>query len=229
MKEYKYLVVNGCSFMVGTGCDNVLQNRASKLLSDRLKCEEINLSKNGGSNDRIFRTTYDWIQNNPHKVNQSLFIIGLTDLYRKDLYSNTNEKYVHGSELYSKSPKHYADAIGCGSNELSEYAEFNLKYITSEFPLKDNLNRQCDLLNTYIKSQGGRLIIFQSLFGKVGKKNNLWLNKTGNLFHKEHFKPGGFDSWRDFMVNSNRNYDGGHPSSKDNKVLAQQLYKYIYE
>ena len=80
MKKYKYLVVNGCSFVNGgpmladyefdypestryselTSGERKhfkMTHRFSKLLSDRLGCEEINLAKQGGSNDRIFRTT----------------------------------------------------------------------------------------------------------------------------------------------------------------------------
>ena len=50
MKKYKYLVVNGCSYVQGVGCENAKEDRFSKLLSDKLQCKEINLSKSGGSN-----------------------------------------------------------------------------------------------------------------------------------------------------------------------------------
>ena len=49
MKKYKYLVVNGCSYVQGVGCENAKEDRFSKLLSDKLQCKEINLSKSGGS------------------------------------------------------------------------------------------------------------------------------------------------------------------------------------
>ena len=62
MKKYDYLVVNGCSFTNGLGCENLMSDRFSKLLSDKLDCIEVNISMNGGSNDRIIRTTYDYIK-----------------------------------------------------------------------------------------------------------------------------------------------------------------------
>ena len=48
------------------------QNRFSKKLSEKLGCEEINLSASGGSNQRIFRTTFDWIQKNKEKLESEL-------------------------------------------------------------------------------------------------------------------------------------------------------------
>ena len=81
MKKIKYLVVNGCSFSEGACMypnlkeiqDKKYENRFSKKLSEKLNCEEINISQSGGSNDRIFRTTFDWIQNNKEKVKDTSF------------------------------------------------------------------------------------------------------------------------------------------------------------
>ena len=83
MKKFKYLLANGCSFSVG-GCmyekiellnDPTKQrrNRFSKKLSEKLNCEEINIAHGGVSNDRIFRTTFDWIENNKKAVGDKLY------------------------------------------------------------------------------------------------------------------------------------------------------------
>ena len=85
MKKYKYLVVNGCSYVQGVGCENLKEDRFSKLLSDKLQCKEINLSKSGGSNDRMIRVTYQWVKENIDKVDETLFIMGFTELFRMDL------------------------------------------------------------------------------------------------------------------------------------------------
>ena len=74
MKKFKYLLANGCSFTLGSCMyeeeweyrQNL--NRFSKKLADKLNLEEINISTGGSSNDRIFRTTFDWIENNKEKV-----------------------------------------------------------------------------------------------------------------------------------------------------------------
>ena len=87
----KYLVVLGCSHAVGTGLDIVIghdsegrkkshkdydgneiriENRWSKLLSDKLNLEEINLGQDGGSNWQIYINVMSWILNNQEKLNQ---------------------------------------------------------------------------------------------------------------------------------------------------------------
>ena len=94
MKKFKYLLANGCSFTLGSCMYDVEtfidqtekreKNRFSKKLADKLNLEEINISTGGSSNDRIFRTTFDWIENNKEKVKDTLFVIGLSDNLRKE-------------------------------------------------------------------------------------------------------------------------------------------------
>ena len=72
-----------------------------KKLSEKLNCEEINISQSGGSNDRIFRTTFDWIQSNKEKVKDTLFVVGLTTINRVDLYSKHDNRYIPAQPFYS--------------------------------------------------------------------------------------------------------------------------------
>lgn len=63
------ILVNGCSFTYGIGLSKdhgdqeMLSNRYSKLLSDRLGYEEVNISSPGACNMRIQRTTIDYLVN----------------------------------------------------------------------------------------------------------------------------------------------------------------------
>ena len=52
---------NGCSFVWGDELINPEESRFSKLISDHFGIEEHNLAIRGGSNDRILRTTVDYI------------------------------------------------------------------------------------------------------------------------------------------------------------------------
>ena len=47
---------------------DIITNRFSKLLSDKLNAKEINIALGGGSNERTLRTTYEWIRKNSEKV-----------------------------------------------------------------------------------------------------------------------------------------------------------------
>jgi hypothetical protein len=96
--NYKYLVANGCSFVNGDGySDGLLKPpyRFSTLLSKKLKCKDINLAQSGASNDRIIRTTFDWIENNKDKCKDTLLILGLTDVSRIELYLNELNLYLY--------------------------------------------------------------------------------------------------------------------------------------
>jgi hypothetical protein len=85
----KYLVSNGCSFTEGVGLvpgrplrkgdaifgEKVKPYRYSGILSKKLGIEDINLSRGGAPNERIFGTTIDWIAKNIEKCNDTLFVI----------------------------------------------------------------------------------------------------------------------------------------------------------
>ena len=226
MKNYKYLVVNGCSFSTGCGCKDAEKERFSKLLSDKLKCEEINIGKNGGSNDRAFRTTFEWIQANQDKVKESLFIIGLTELYRKDLYSNVNQRYraISVPELY-EGQTGGADAsikLSMPEEDVKKYAEIDLKYLTSDVPLFNNLNRQLILLDSYIKVNGGILIFFTAM----SRYDRRYTTKIDGL---EELMIGGYNTWRKFISSYNDSYKGTHPIGDDHKILSDILYEYLNE
>lgn len=53
---------NGCSFVWGDELQDPMNSRFSKLISDNYELEENNLAIRGASNDRIFRTTIDYLQ-----------------------------------------------------------------------------------------------------------------------------------------------------------------------
>jgi hypothetical protein len=74
----KYLFANGCSFTYGDELKNKFDDRWSYILSNKLNLEEINIAHDGASNDRILRSTIDWISYNTDKLKDTFFIIGWT-------------------------------------------------------------------------------------------------------------------------------------------------------
>ena len=57
----KTLLVNGDSFVFGDGLKNTINDVWATKLGDRLNMDVINLGESGGSNQRILRTTTEWI------------------------------------------------------------------------------------------------------------------------------------------------------------------------
>ena len=117
----KYLVVSGCSHSNGTGLDQAiksktrgtskikahnfrLQNRWSRLLSDKLNLEEIHLGRDAASNWQIYHNVMNWILDNPDKINDSLFIISWS--YSDRNYLGLIGDFYHGQKLLFSSKKH---------------------------------------------------------------------------------------------------------------------------
>ena len=221
MNKIKYLVINGCSYSEGACMypneektqDKKYKNRFSKKLSEKLNCEEINISQSGGSNDRIFRTTFDWIQKNKEKVKDTLFIIGLTGLARVDFYSKHENRYICGQPFYSgQSLKVITKNLNCSLDEVWGWVNFKLNYTYDEKQIIKKVERDCKLLDNYVD---GNIIFFNALnkvdilineldflsFDKFGKKCNSWQKYTG--------------------------MEVGHPKEHHHHEMAEILFKHI--
>ena len=58
---YKTLFANGDSFIFGDGLNNPSKDVWVTKLGDRLNMDVVNLGESGGGNQRIMRTTTEWI------------------------------------------------------------------------------------------------------------------------------------------------------------------------
>ena len=131
----KYLVVSGCSHSNGTGLDQAiksktrgtsqikarnfcLQNRWSRLLSDKLNLEEIHLGRDAASNWQIYHNVMNWILENPDKIKDSLFIISWS--YSDRNYLGLTGDFYRGHKLLFSSKK------------PGQVGEFIIDYIPSE-------------------------------------------------------------------------------------------------
>ena len=131
----KYLVVSGCSHSNGTGLDQAiksktrgtskikahnfrLQNRWSRLLSDKLNLEEIHLGRDAASNWQIYHNVMNWILENPDKIKDSLFIISWS--YSDRNYLGLIGDFYHGQKLLFSSKKHNDHPIDYIPSEVSK-------------------------------------------------------------------------------------------------------------
>ena len=158
MKKYKYLVVNGCSFTKGScmyeDADKqqllYKKNRFSKKLADRLNFEEINIAGGGRSNDRIFRELFNWVEENGEKVKDSLFVVGLSNSLRKDLYSSYLKRYINSSEIH-QDIEYIAEDCNASEKEVEQWRNFELKYLIDEYEIEKKIIRDCVLFDsTYL-------------------------------------------------------------------------------
>lgn len=187
MNLYKkrYLYANGSSITAGGGFepsshrkDNVRSLYKLKgielpetqvecsypyFIAKQLNLELINDAKSGSGIDRLIRTTFNWIQDNPEKVEQTLFVLESQPGIRLDLFVSEWNDYgvMNGSKIDGK----YGGYIvkNWFLDDQKEQTAWNKKY---EVVLNDYLNNFYDQDEQYI-SEIRRLIAF---FGFLNEK-----------------------------------------------------------
>jgi hypothetical protein len=226
MKKYKYLVVNGCSFTQGGSMyddDDKQQllfekNRFSKKLSDKLNIEEINIACGGNSNDKIFRELFDWVEDNGEMVKDSLFVIGLSDSMRKDLYSNHLKRYINSSEIH-QDIEYIAEYFNASAKEVEQWRNFELKYLIDEDEIERKTIRDCVLFDSLVDGN----VVFLNAW----RRSEVVHPKLKFLKLKSEKYEGYI--WFDYMYANYSNYEGHHPEELHHHEMAELLYRYINE
>ena len=241
MKNLKYLVANGCSFSRHPHEPNHVRNTFSSdkdyynyvfsknysiLLANKLGVEDVNISHYGASNDRIFRTTYDWIQENKEKVKDTLFVIGLTNSLRKDLWSNFKQEYIISSEIW-QDLEYIAKECDTTVDKVNKWREFEVMNLVNEDELEKNIIRQCDLFNSYVN---GNVIFFNGL-----RRNELVHTDLNFLKFKSDTYEG--YNWVDYIYSNRSKYLQndpkynwiGHPDTLQHNEMVEMLYNHITE
>ena len=246
MKKYKNLVTIGCSFTFGAMLENIEQERYGKLLADKLGVSETNLSKQGGSNDRIFRKAFNWIIDNRLKCKDSLMLIGITELYREELYSVHSDKYCKFQypniesfddiELFKEQSKieNYDDVLQYLKCRLLNFV--NAKYFL------ENLERNIILINTLAKEykldivfldtiRDNREIELQGRYADDQDENELYYKldfiERNNL--NWFMFPNKEKNWKNYLHHVDDTYTGNHPNKKHHEDLSNLIWEYLNE
>jgi hypothetical protein len=245
----KELIVAGCSFIEGysmveehrfdtklkhVDIETTESNRLSKLLSIELNRKEINLASSGGSNERAIRRLYEHANENGGK--DKLFIIGLTELLRKEKYSSESKSYIKwrntiffdklsnlkvlDENLFKLVPSSFQfhDIVKRDNilSELKEYAKIDVMYFTDIDNELRILSQQLNMLHSYIESKGGKLIVFSAMMEESDKLK---------LDFKLLDMPYG-NSWRDFISSYDKYYVySNHPAIADEHILSKHILK----
>ena len=225
----KYLYTNGCSYSAGHGLENEVEERYSKFLADKFGAEDINESEGGGSNQRIFRTTYDWISKNarkPNKLKDTVFVIQLTypvrneiwvDRIWRDDYGNTSHWFgaQFGHDGYTAWEAHERDTS-------VDKDEINFKYVPDNKSVSEITWRYVISLQSFFKFNDIKYIFFEGDINKEG-----FLDKTCKIaelvdfdcFYQEPFLGSA----------GNRVTECNHPDAEVQIEWADKLYNFIGE
>ncbi len=230
MKKYKTIVANGCSFVVGKVCSSVPEQRFSKLLSDKLECEEYNIAQSGGSNGRIIRTSFDWVKKHKGKENV-LIVFGLTGYARMDVWVNGWNEDADASSGYRQfifssrkaktgfSRKYDLQKnLGVTVEEQNKFFKIFTKYFLNEDERMKKLKRELIMFQSYMKEQlpNSELILFSSLLWDVPKS----FKECFNWFEFKNGQTWTEDCGKIRSVTS-------HPSVDAHKLIADELYDFI--
>ena len=253
--NYDVVVNFGCSFMNGdrvrdeNGVSLQSEVVASKLLSDKLNCDFVNLAKTGAANDTIFRRLYRWVESNTTYKNP-LMIIGLSGTARFSYFSE------HMNRFYNIHPAHinsYDDKSLEVMNErvtnnfekpnvLRNWMEYYYKWFYSDEHNDKKLQQEIMFLHHYLKGNNCDYRLHNSLQDSLGdiKSKINYISFLDNDYTEE-------DCWYEYLhwqvynvdkedyndnVRFRRNqppwgkrFCDGHPSPNANKELFDRIYE----
>ena len=244
MKQYDRIIVNGCSFVAGghLGDFGVDYGNTHFFISlqEKLNCKykcdfwgnkTNNIAEAAVSNDYICRVMVEWLLDNPNKIENTLFIIGLTDLSRIEYYDVIGEKY---DTFYPNEDTndYWNKKLFSGSLSRKDGLNFTkhfYKYTYTDTTRAHELHLKLIMIQDYIKARGGDLVLLSSLCTEFNHKEKF-----------NYFEFPNHNTWNEWCIDENGGYDRpdeismdahmtpcGHPGPKSNMKLSDMLYEYI--
>jgi len=214
----KNIVSCGCSWMAGAGSAVPNQERLSALFAKRYNAGDINLAKEGTGNDRIVRKIVNWFVENKDKLDETLFLIGLSEPRRFEIWAE--------------------DKRGRGKY---------IRDITDIYNVKigiDRTLREIFILTTLFEKYNCKYLIFDSMdnIKEITRRKDKYFDEVFN--NKNYYSK---ESWRQFCSPRGKGLfaaedkrmdpanipdhrpDWGHPSAKGNQKWFEVLLDYIEE
>lgn len=211
------LLTNGCSFTWGAGLDDDKREEQiySKLLSDKLNRKLVNLSIGCSSNQRIFRTTFNWLTKQSKKdLRNTLAVIQLTDESRYEYYVHNSEKDIEENWTRVK--------IGVVLSQEQDH-ERAVKRSNYRLETFSELEASYHMLN-YVSALSYTLYRHQV-------KHYFWSPNIGQYNYTEAIKDFIFNSQHWIPIKGDFDkVDGSndpHPSALGHKQIAEQILKFI--
>ena len=240
----KYLYNIGCSFSEGNGIaeDKGItesrlrkkiesETRYSAVMAKNLGLIEINEAMGGGSNQRTFRKTWEWISENSDKVNDTLFVIQWTYPLRSEFYYKAVDQIESLPDPQVEWwPVKFREVINKMTKE--DVPLIHLKNVDTLIDLKYNIMGFIPSRRVVCKEMLRYMVSLQSFF----KLNNI----KHIFFEGENIPNLGIPRWlklvdwdyfikEDFVGFSGDNLTfNGHPNEQMQIVWAEKLIEFMY-
>ena len=234
MKNYKYIITDGCSFVKGIGCEicdlpfrgmgknlriQKCPHRFSSILSKKLGATEVMHGGGGKSNIEILNSVYTNVNDYKDKSEECLVIVGTTHWMRGEYMS------VDASPLHFDRGL-YDDIIDAtplfGKVRLKDLLLKRLK----KPRIMESFERQYNLTLHWLESLGFDYVVFNSFHDWEFKNQLVW-----NIGIQDKF----INSWKLWInmydkLNKPKNTltaSDGHPSIYAHKEMAEKIYDFI--
>jgi len=207
-----YIYANGCSYVAGAGLQDNPRKTAIHFLAEELNCEYFNNAKGGGSNQRIVRTTIDWLLKNKDRWNEVLVLIGWTGVLRYEILLGKEWIQINSIDreiefLGKKIPT--TDFWKLYLKNFNNIEEMFSKYLDSILYLQlflESNNIKYIFWNTFFTGPFGlekKHTIFNLPMEKLKKKNiDKW-----NIINKEYWATTENESWEKYLNELEKEHD----------------------
>ena len=235
-KNYNNVVSIGCSFSVAMREYSNVDKSYGDYVAKYFGAKSINLSKSGTSNYRIYRKLYEWCLQNKNEIQDTLFIAGLTQEFRLEYWYDKLKKWfrINVRALIEKEDLKcdYLGDIGIGKKidwEYKERIKFFDNFLSNEMYLKLTQMQMLIGLQSFLKSNGGDFLFFDSIShfsDKTDKINydyfDLFVDKKYFYIDENNFN---FDLW----IRSKKLYckDEWHPNQQAHYLWSKKLINFI--
>ena len=219
------LYTNGCSFTWGDELSN-RNSRFASLLANKLNCKLVDSSMNGSSNERILRTTFDYLQDPKTDLENLIVVIGWSGISRTEIYNN-------GWDTITPT------MMGTDTKAIEYY-----KHIQSE--QQDNLKfyNQVLLLQLWLEKHNVKYFMFRIDSGQVkmvvkdGSNREVSDGYDTTHLSQQQIKDINLKTFPSYISNTLtfreygiQNGGGlkphGHPDEKSHELFTQYLYNII--
>ena len=182
-----------------------------KHISDALGSELICQASSGGSNDRIIRTTIDWIKDNPSKLKNTFMILQWTTWEREEWFYNGRWYQVNASGV---------DLVPPELEEQYKNYVINIDWNTKTLEAHEKIWK----MHLYLKSLGVRHLFFSghSTFSDIQKHYD-WGVDYMCPYSRE-------DSYNNWLKNNGGVYvnpESYHFDAKSHRLWAEHVLQYI--
>jgi len=227
------LYANGCSFTTGYGIEgsehnedysyihsHAWPNRLGQLIGANEVC---NQALAGGSNDRIVRTTIDWILKNwilPKKeISELLVVIGWTDHCRREFYIDGEWKQIIPYHRYPK------------WKSLNNLNKAYSKVAWSEQESLQRFGLQLITLQSFFHDYGINFFFFDAFIPVnqlIVEDPQFWSVYSSQIFKDNYWQFGSENgSMRSFLECNLPDWKERHPDEAGHLVWAKEMKEFI--